>query len=335
MSNHFNTASLDAAKCVVAKIVAPGTKFIETKKIKLSQIYVPPFTDNPVRKKGKNLEHIDKLSISLMHGIDYNKRLPIVRKCNRIINGVHYDYELVCGNHRMEAMHKNGYQEWLFDVHEFGLDGISFEDSLRTFQLIENDHEPQLESSIDDVVNVIKRLIEYNSDLVKNEEKSIAAYVDNYCQHMHFQTKGKVVRSVVSACGAYQDVVTYTPRDLENWVSTYTSLKLSGDYDRSRKQHGWSVKEGYEYEYVMNATRKFAETGKESYFLCHTKSPTETEDLNTKRTKMLMKFQDLESSLLEVFEYYQKNGKFPWSVIGFVPADKKNKEDMENVVPIK
>ncbi len=335
MSYTFKTSELDKSKCKKFNFVSPGAKYIGTEIIELSKIYVPPFTNNPVRKKGKKLEHIDKLSISLMHGIDYDKRLPVVRKCNRIIDGIHYDYELVCGNHRFEAMNRNGYQEWLFDIYDFGLNGVNFEDSIRTFQLIENDHEPQLESTIEDVANVIGELIQHKSKLVENNESSIADYVDAYCKNMHFQTKGKIVRMVVSKCGAYQDVVTYTPDDLTRWIDQHTNHKVGGNFDHNRKEYGWSVKEGYEYEYIMNATRKFAETGKKSYFLCHTKSPTETEDLNDKRTKMLLKFKDLEDSLISVFEYYEKNGCFPWSVIGFLPQDRKNNEDSTSVISIK
>ena len=335
MTQSVKTPALDISKCTLPAITTPGAKFKTVKTINLNKIYVPPFTNNPVRKKGKNLEHIDKLTISFSHGIDYTKRLPVVRKCNRIIDGKHYDWELVAGNHRMEALTRNGYQTWLFDVYEFGLNVVSFEDSLLTFQLEENNHVPQLEASMDDAANIIIRLIEHKSKLVKNNEKSIGEYVDSYCGNMHHQTKGKVIRTVVSACGAYQDVVTYTPIDIVKWVNTYTNMSTSGDYDSKRKKHGWSVKEGYEYEYVMNASRKFFETGKESYFICHTKSPTEMEDLSDKRVKMLAKFQELEEALLDVFEYYEENGKFPWSVEGFLPADKKNQEDMTKLVSTK
>jgi hypothetical protein len=188
---------------------------------------------------------------------------------------------------------------------------------------------------MDDVSNVLCKMIEHNSKLVQNNEQSIAAYVDSYCPNMHHGTKGKIVRTVVSMCGAYQDVVTYTPHDLDRWVDQYTNYKTNGDYDHKRKKYGWSVKEGYEYEYIMNSARKFSETGKESYFLCHTKSPTRKQDLNDKRTKMIAKFEELETALLSVFEFYQENGHFPWSVAGFLPQDKKNKEDVTSIIPIK
>ena len=150
MSYDYKTSSLDKTLCKLPSIRAPGAKHLNTKLISLDQIYVAPYTDNPVRKKGKNLEHIDKLAISLSHGIDYNKRLPVVRKCNRIIDGKHYDWELVAGNHRFEALARNGYKEWIFDVYEFGVNGITFDDSLLTFQLEENNHVPQLEASQED-----------------------------------------------------------------------------------------------------------------------------------------------------------------------------------------
>ena len=51
----FKLETLDCEKVTYATIVSPGTKYVDRKIIKLSQIYVPPFTDNPVRAKGLDL----------------------------------------------------------------------------------------------------------------------------------------------------------------------------------------------------------------------------------------------------------------------------------------
>jgi hypothetical protein len=322
----FVLNSLDLAKVTFAPVVSPGAKFDCNQILPLDEIYVPPMADNPVRKAGKNLVNIQKLTQSLSRGIQYDKMPPVVIKRSRIVNGKHYKYELVCGNHRFEALVNNGYDKWIFSIYQFGLNGVSFEDSIRTFQLMENDHAPALESSDEDISNIISYLIAHGSDLVKNTEDSIREYVETYCKNKHFQTKAKIVKQAVRKSGAYQHVVTYTAADAFKWIDENTTYSVAGKLDAKRKKFGWTVLEGYEYEYVVSAINKFAESGKQSYFVCHTKAPTEKMNLTEKRKRMLESFAELEDNLISVFDYYEKNGKFPWNVEGFLPQDHKSNE---------
>jgi len=89
--------------------------------------------------------------------------------------------------------------------------------------------------------------------------------------------------------------------------------------------------ESYEREFIFNAAKKYLETNRPSYFLCHTKTPTESLSLKARREKMIKDFKKLEASLLESFEYYEKHGKFPWSILGFAPQETSVEED---VVPV-
>ena len=138
---------------------------------------------------------------------------PVVYKKSFIKNGKHYEYVLVAGNHRFEAFENNKFTHWIFSIYEFAKNGFSFEDSLYDFELLENNHLPQLESSEDDVVNMVSRMISHGSKLVTKEEDSIRDYIDIVCSNKHHQTKGAIVRRIVRQCGAYQDVVTYTASD--------------------------------------------------------------------------------------------------------------------------
>lgn len=317
----FNINTLNPSAVTYRPIVSPGTKFINNEIVSLDDIYVPAESDNPVRASGKSVMNIQKLSQSFYEGIDYSEMPPVVRKNSRIVNGKHYLYELVCGNHRYEALQSIGFDRWIFSIYEFALNNVSFEDSVRTFQLMENNHNPALPSSEDDIANIITRLIVYGSKLVDNTEKSIRAYVDTYCTKVHHNTKAKIVRQVIRNCGTYQDVVTYTSKDAFKWIEENTTYVVAGNHDNNRKKFGWTVLEGYEYEYIMSAAKKFSESGRESYFLCHTKAPTEQFPLTEKRKKMMNTFAELEDSLKEVFEYYKKHNRFPWSVEGFLPQD--------------
>lgn len=323
----FDTKTLDHNLVTAKPITAPGALFQNFDIISLAKIYVPPMADNPVRKKGKNLVNVQKLTISTSRGCHYDKMPPIVEKKSRIIDGQHYEYELLCGNHRFEALTNNDYDQWVFAVYKLAQNGYSYEDSLRTLQLVENDHDPALESSDEDISNIISRLIAKGSKLVSADEDSIRNYVETYCRNKHWQTKAKIVRQAVRLSGAYQEVVTYTAKDAFKWLEQNTTYKYAGEYDNRRKKFGWTVLEGYEYEYVVNAIKKYANEDRESYFICHTKPPTEDSPLEYRREDMLETFENLEESLKKVFEFYQENGRLPWKVEGFMPQDHKNKED--------
>lgn len=323
----FNTNTLDHTLVTAKPISAPGAVFQEYTVIPLDKIYVPPMSDNPVRKRGKNLVNVQKLTISTSRDIHYDKMPPIVEKKSRIVNGKHYEYELVCGNHRLEAFLNNGFTQWVFAVYKLAQNGYSREDSLRTLQLVENDHDPALESSDEDISNIIARMIKHGSKLVSNNEDSIKEYVETYCRNKHFQTKAKIVRQAVRLSGAYQDVVTYTSKDAYAWLDQNTTYRYAGAYDNKRKKFGWTVLEGYDYEYIFQAMRKYAQEECESYFICHTKAPTENSPLDERREGMIESFEAIESNLLEVFDFYKKNKRFPWRVEGFLPQDHKNNED--------
>jgi hypothetical protein len=252
---------------------------------------------------------------------------PTVRRCSRIVDGKHYKYELIAGNHRMEAFTNNKYDKWIFGVYEFAINGYSYEDSVRPFQLMENDHRPSLPASEGDVSNIIVRMIAHGSKLVTNDENSIRAFVDKFCKNKRPQTKGAIVLRVIRACGTYQDVVTYTAKDAFTWIAENTDYTVAGKLDRKRNKFGWTVLEGYQQEYVMNAIRKFSDTGKESYFVCHTKAPTDKMDLNDKRVNIVESFEQIETDFLKVMEFYNKNGRFPWGSEGFLPQDHKVNEN--------
>lgn len=322
----FNTQSLDPKLVTIKPLECAGTKFEGYHLIPLDEIYVPPMPDNPVRLKGKDAVNVMSLTQSLYHGINYSLMPPVVRRCSRIVEGRHYKYELIAGNHRMEALANNKYDQWIFGVYEFAVDGYSYEDTLRPFQLLENDHVPALPSSEGDISNTIVRMIAHGSKLVTNDEDSIRAFVNKYCKNKAHNTKGSIVLSVIRACGTYQDVVTYTSKDAFAWISENTDYVVAGNLDRKRNKIGWTVLEGYQQEYVMNAVRKFSSMNKESYFVCHTKAPTDKMDLYAKRDNMLDTFNEIETDLVKVIAFYNKNGRFPWNVEGFLPQDHKANE---------
>jgi hypothetical protein len=317
----FNVHTLDPNLVKAKIIVGPGVLYDNTKVIEFKDIYVSPQENNHARVITKDANQIQLLMANFTNGVYYDRKPPIVRENPREIDGVIYKYELLCGHHRFEAMKRLGYDRWIFWIYKICLNGYSLDDCRLTLQLLENDHDSQLASSAEDVSGAIIYLINHGSRLVQNTEQSIREYVDNYCKNMHSNTKGKVIRQVMSKLNTYRRIVTFTGDDALSWIQSNTNYVTAGDYDAKRKKYGWSVLEGYEYEQVFNAIRKFAETGKESYFICRTKAPTIKSDLNTKRTGMVKEFEYLEDCLVETFNYYKENGKFPWHAEAFIPQD--------------
>lgn len=324
---------LDLTQYKVHPVVTPGVKHIKNEIIKIDMIYIPPMVNNPLRTDGLELDKVEALTISLPNGINYGIRAPVVRRNPRTIDGEIYDYELVDGHHRLEAMFHAGIEEWIFEVYEFAKNKFSYEDSFLTFGLVANDHLPQTPSKITDVVNTVSRLIKNGSKLVTNDEKSIGKYVDNYCKNMAYQTRGKIVKGIIAACGTYQDIVSYSPEQAAKWAEK-NGYSTEGTYDMHRGKCGWITKEGYENDIVINAARKFYETGKESYFICYTCPPTKNQSLGDKRKKMMEKTEISDAALLSVFEFYQKHNRFPWNVEGFIPSDRLANEDPNLLVDI-
>jgi hypothetical protein len=323
----FDTKNLDPKLVRSIPIVYDGTKFIENLIIPLDEIYVPPIGNNPIRKKGKDPKTVGQLAHSLRQGIHYAERPPCVYKYSQMLNGKSYKYVLVAGNHRFEALSNNNYKEWIFAVYEFALDGHSLLGSLGPWQLIENDDKPpRLESSVEDVVNMIVRFIDQNDPKIDTSSNGLRVFVRKHTRHRSEGVITEICNKVRAKCGVYTDMVTYTARDVKCFVDENTDYVTFGKFDSKRDKFGWSVLEGYEYESVVNALRKFFETGKESIFLCHTKAPNDNMDLQSKRENMIASFDARMDHILAAAEFYRKNGRMPYTIEGFLPQDLKANE---------
>ena len=318
----FDLSTLDPKKVTSPKITCSGVKYQDEAVIEFKKIYVDSNANNHARVEIDQYQ-VQCLKVNFSNGIAYQFSPPIVRRNPRVIDGVSYEYELLVGHHRFAAMQSLGYDRWIFWIYEVCLNGLSFDDSKITLQLKENNHYSAKASTIDDATTAICWLLTHNSRLVQNTEDSIWEYVNANCSNMHHTTKGAVVTRVMAKMNTYRRIVTYTAKGAVEWMRKYTDypIEKGGDYDSKRKKHVWSLLEGYEYEQLFNAMKKYSETGKGSYFVCRTKSPTEKEDLYAKRNGMLNTIEQLENCLLDTYKFYQDNGKFPWHAEAFIPQD--------------
>lgn len=332
----MSSPKLDPSAVTFGKLNSIGTEFVSRQIINFDDIYIPAMKgdmSNSARRKGKSPFHIQDLANSLKQGIDYSKMPPVVRRSAKQVDGKIYQWELVTGNHRLEALRLNKCKEWIFDVYEFSnSDKFSTKDAISTFQLSENNFAPQLPSTGDDVINVIRNLIQEGSRMISPDEDSIRDYVDNVCTNMHGNTRNKVVKQVIrvlknSGQKVHQEFVTYTAQDVADFIKEEKlDIVVGGNFDHKRKEFGWSVLEGYPHEFVLNAAKKYAETGNKSYFTFHTYRPLDNQTVEDKRERMRTHLSSVEESLVKAVEYYQDHGVFPWRINGYLPQDVSNDE---------
>ena len=322
---------LNKSKVARNIIFSPGSKQVEIKEIELSNIYVPQSvkgsTVNKARYKGLNSNHINKLAESLSKGIDYSKPLPIVVKKEQWVDGKYYEYELVAGAHRFEAMRKNKETSWLFDVYVVGIDNVSYPKALAALQIRENDHAVEQPNSAEDLINLLGFLIKTKE--LGNTEDDIKNFLNENTSNLHSSTLAKVINQTVNRNGSYRDIKTYPAEQLVSLLSSNPEKRnyaYGGNYDPIRDKFGWTVLEGYEYEYVTNALKKLDETGKGSYFLCHTKAPTEKKNLKTRRVSQINAISQLERGIEKAYKYKKEHGEWPWNIETFLGQDVKNKE---------
>jgi len=319
-------------------VLSKGTKFIESKILKVDEVYIPSTGDvvrNQARKRGLSSDHVNRLSTSLAGGIDYSQCPPVVRKLShpKVINGRVYHYELVAGFHRLAAMQRAGIEYWIFDVYEFGVNGVTENFAIRTFQLEENNKLPSLPSKAEDIIEVLLALTHGSEPEVPRTEEAITAYVEEHCSHIHGNTKRKIIRKVVEATGAAQDVTTFIFEQLVKYIQNPANYgtneplyQVKFEYDIERDKCGASVLEGYEYEFIYSAMQKWAKEARESYFVCHVRTPKEDSSINERRTSMMTEFDKIEEMILATAKFHEENGRFPWSVESFVAQDNKTGE---------
>jgi len=317
------TAKLTPANVTAKLLASTGSVFQENVTIKLEDIYVPKSdvtgNNNPSRYT-IDIGNVNGIADSFRNGgQDLSLTLPVVEKLPKPlkIDGKINTYRLVCGAHRVAAGKQVKFEEMVFSVYKFDSDNARLK-----FQLLENNHAPSKSATAQDLCNALTYAV--FKGFIQNDEESMREYLGGM-DKIHGNTINKAIQMAIRDTGGYQDYHIYTPEDIADFTKKH-DYSLGGKKDKNREEAGWTVKEGYEYEYIMNAVKKYSTEGLESYFICHTKSPTERHSLDDKRDGMAEQFESLERSLVKVFEYHQEHGSFPWRIEGFLPQDNNRSE---------
>lgn len=325
-----NTVSLPELSDINPRLITKNGKildgFIENIKLDPKDIYMPKEEkggNNNVTRKSLSQPHISSLQTALKDNPDWSLPLIVVKRIpgGKIVNGKTYSYQLSVGVHRNTALLKNGTNQWIYALYEF-----KSEKEELIFQAVENDHKPQNPIDHAGLVNFLSFMV--NQGYIENTANAMQNILDDTFSYVHWQTKKKAVNAAVIRNGSYTDVIlrNYTEiKDFlengENYSPGIVKYTHGGKKDKNRNEIGWTVKEGYEDEFIFNAMKSLNSQGIPSYFLCHVNSPSNSMSLDDRRDKMLQNIVELENLILKTVEYRKKYNEWPWRVEAFFPQN--------------
>ena len=282
-----------------------GVKVGATKRIKLNQIHWDDSGSN-IRFEGTFPAHVESLKMSFAEGINMTKMPPGVIKRQ---GNVKKPYELIYGFHRVSALQELNADEYFFTEIEVENDSVKMD-----VQIAENDELPKMNNAEIDIKNAISWKIQ-NGYLV-NSETSIRKEIKRILPYIKKVSIDRVVQTVISVCNTPQKFQFYSPSKAQSWLDNNSSKEyVIGGYDEERDMYGYLVKEGYQYRFVMNAIRNYAQEGKKSYCIVHVGSPSGNSTIEAKRKQFVDELDVITDNFLTV----SNGGTVCWEVMGFLP----------------
>ena len=214
--------------------------------------------------------------MSFGQGVDLTQVPPCVIK--RKANGIEKEYELVYGFGRSFALMELGQKRWFFTEIE------ADEDSIDDVRAIENEPLPKLNNKEQDLKAYLVKKVRKGT--LKNDELEIRKKLNQVSLHRKQQSKDRIIQWVLEDCGTPQKYAFYNKSKTQIWLENNSKENyVIGDLDNEKNQYGFLVKEGYQYRFVVNAIRNYAETGRHSYCIAHMGAPTVNSTIPNKRIK--------------------------------------------------
>ena len=293
--------------------------------IKLTDIYTGQTEQNPGRVHGALRKNVSKIENSLRdHGVDYSLPVPVIEYLDVpiVANGRKYYYRLIDGMNRFKAFLNIGYIEWVFDVINIGVDGVSREYALETFAQIRNDHAPSEAHSAEDVHASATRLI--GSGDLEDNENSIRNWVYLVCQNMPTQTKNQIVAEIIKNNDIPTATISWTDKSATAWAQQPdTNLPVEPDY---------FFPGHYFQDRIYSLCKQYSDTKKVQNIYIHVDGKDE-KSIVKQREDTMEKFDNFEQIVRDVAGYLFVNGSLPFNFIGYNPQI-NDKEDPTTCVPI-
>ena len=289
-----------------------------TVRLKWDEIYIDDITGNITKEEAHTAEEIEALRLSFSAQVDTTQFPPAVK-----YRGKEYakPYQLVYGYGRSEALRLLQTEGWFFTL----LEGT--EDALEDVQAQENEMLPK---RVNEEVDMRKFLIQKVTDgKIEKTEEAIRAKFKKVYPYRRKETMNRVVPQVLKELGVKLPYILYTSKSkVEDWISNHSKEEyvIGEKFDHERNMYGDQMKECYDWRFDMNDMKKFAETGKKTYVICHCGAPTKKQNFTIKRKNIVLRFDHWKS-------VYTKMGVTTWPIVlmGALPQDRKN-ESLKSLV---
>jgi len=298
--------------------VTPGIRYLQRVQMKLEDIYTGQVEHNPGRVQGATRSGVARITGSLNdRGVDYSLPVPVVESLVTpiVANGKKYYYQLIDGVNRFKSFLNLDYTQWVFDVIQFGFDGVSRAFALETFAQIRNDHAPCTPHSVEDIHASAARLI--GSGDLEDSEDSIREWVYLIAKNVPTQTKNQIVAQIIKDNEIPTVTTSWTDKTATVWAQQ-PDTKLPVEPDYFFPGH-------YFQDRIYSLCKQYSETKKVQNVYIHVNGGSEESIIN-QRDKTLEQFDDFEQILRDVSSYVLLNGKLPFNIVGFVPQI-NDKED--------
>jgi len=340
------TIHLNVDECQVKPQFTDKSKFLGRTILPRKDIFIAKENrgeaKNTIRAGGiTDTAHVDDLIASLENnGILYDRPVPVVYREPIFVNDRWYEYQLKSiGNHRDGAFEQLGITHWIYDIYEPIKDAWDMEDIGWDSNNPKGQLKPLNKASM---INSLTRMVEGKRWGILSQinlEETLGEYIDKHST-TNSKTKASIIRQVLHASNTSFDHREYLPHQAEKWVEMNVGIQVNGTLDPITESYNWVVGEGYEEKKLMKGILKYGETGKPSKYYLHTKQPLMTAksqpskgSTNLKRQSMVDTIDFITYSLDKIFEYKKQNGCYPFEIVGFLPQDHKDGEDMAKLIP--
>jgi hypothetical protein len=286
-------------------IALPDYSFLDVET--LGTILIP-FSDIYIDGVTKSTEEeVEAITISFFSGGIITEEFPpaVVRQPE----GSEKPYKLVYGYARCEALKELSQESWFFTL----LEGS--EDALIDVKTFEGERSPKRVNTENDMKNylvdqILRGKIENNEDAIRWRFKKV------------YPNRGKevcarVIEMVTLAAQTPQDFILYpTIARVEQWVENHSdsNYKVDGGFDVSRDMYGVVCKEGQQSSTVLQAVKRFRDTGKRTYVIGHFGPRTKRGTIESLREKYVQELDNIRESL-----EHAGLTEWPIQLLGYLP----------------
>jgi len=282
--------------------------------IEFKDIYIDDINFNETKVNAHTSDEIQKLEQSFRGGVDTREFTPAVEEYFAT-DGKRY--KLVYGYGRSEALRGLGLTGWFFVV----LKGNA--DSIEDVQAQENEQLPKRINKEVDMRHFLSNKV--RSGKIENTETAIKAKFRKVYHNRAKDVRNRIVQQVMEDCHTPQPYILYTsvPK-IQDWLEHHSAVHLDTPYsikasfDANRNMYGVVVKEGYQNRTVVEAVKRYKETGKKTYIIGHCGGPTDKQTFKVKRKQFVIGYKEIEMAFKHVGARV-----FPIKIMGFLPQDRE------------